>query len=124
MDSAIDDYFSTSSIDNPPQEPGEASQEELFDEDGHDGEVEEFLDTQVPESFEVRLTLMLRATRGNKNPITLPVAAGKIPSEMIEQLLDKHMGSERFRKILRSIVGEPFKGSDETTTTSSPDSRN
>lgn len=108
MESAVDEYFSDSTIDNPPREPKEPKQDGLFADEAHEKTVEDFLSVNTPAAFEFKLTLALKATEGNTNIITIPVAAGKAPSEMIEQLMDKTFQSERFRKILRSIIGDPF----------------
>ena len=111
-DELSDEYFSDSTIDNPPKEPKKPKKGQLsmVEEEEHEANVNQYLATQVPEFFNFKLTLSLSATEGNTNAHTIPVAAGEeIPHERVEEILTKQFGSDSFKRKLRSIVGEPLE---------------
>ena len=116
--SAPDDgYVSESSIDNPPREEAEPAVNE-------DGQAE-LPGVESPKkqaeaaaarrnSREVSFSLQFKA-----DGYVLPVAAGKVPADMVEESLGKGLHSERFKTVLRDVVGDPLNGNlcDQQTAT-------
>lgn len=111
-DKVVDEYFSKSTIDEPPREPIKAKkgQMSIVEKEEHEERVESFLATNIPEFFDFKLTLSLSACEGNTNPHTIPVAAGEaIPHERVEEIIVSQVKSESFTRKLRAIVGTPWR---------------
>jgi hypothetical protein len=101
------EYRSPSTLDNPPREEKEPPAEVMragFDENGQ-AEIPGAESPKAPErqSRRVKFKLQLKA-----DDYVLPVAGGECPADMIEESLGKGLNSDRFRSVLREVVGQPL----------------
>ena len=92
-------YTSSSTIERPPAE----EKEPAVDEEGQ-AELPGLESEKCShQGRQVSFKLTLKA-----DGYTLPVASGKCPADMVEESLGKGLHSERFRQILRGVVGDPL----------------
>lgn len=92
---AGEEYVSDSTIDNPPKEPKQ-------------GELIELKKPEKPRPAEQKFQLSLKVGPDKEPLFMLPVASGVARADMVEECMSKGFNSERFRAVLRSIIGEPY----------------
>lgn len=80
-------------------------QEELFERDSKTEVLE--LNINQPTKFKFKITLIIQPTLGNTNPNIIPVASGACYGEQVEEIINKTISSDYFKRRLRAVVGDP-----------------
>ena len=97
----MEEYFSDSTIDNPPREPKEPEQEEMFpveEEDSEDG-------PKWERKFEVEFSVALKPAGGK--PIRVPLYTGSCGGTEVMKRMELAMASRRNRRIIDAVLDNP-----------------
>lgn len=98
VERASQDYFE--------QTGDEDAQGELFSEEL--SRIADALATQQgADKFEIKLALTLKPVGDNTMPDTIGIIKGKFGKDYVEEVIQMLVHSEKFKKRLRSIVGDP-----------------